>query len=1275
MIARVEVGYHCRVGLMDISADVRRRVVLVTGMHRSGTSLIALMLRRAGMHFGGPLLDEPRSDAPLGYGEHAAVVALHEDLLARLGRTWHGPDGAQPLPHDWQRRPETLRVRQTLGDLIDRELHARRSWFVKDPRISRLLPMWLGLLEERDVAVEAVLCVRHPSAVAGSLARRNGMSEEQALRVWQAHLADFLDSFGYGRARIVAYDVLLRAPQTTFAKLLWALEMDADDADIEAACALALPSHRHHFAAAYPSGAPRWQVVAQQFHDRLLRDAGDSGGPAAASASASGHSVAIVMRTRDRPPFLRRALRSVLAQTYPRWHLYVVNDGGEQAPVDDALAPYLTALGDRLSVIHLARRVGMEAASNRAIAAASEDVIAIHDDDDSWQPAFLATCVARMRATGARGVVTASIMVRERSVGLNLTALHSSRFLPDMTGVYYHELVVANRFPPIAFVYDRQVIAEIGNYRGDLPVLGDWDFNLRFAARHAIEFVDAPLANWHRRATDDAFPNSGTDVHAQVSGLLRDERLREAGPAAAAIVGAIAPSVRRSLLEAHGPLLDAIGSGVAALLGRTNHGDAAQTRVLMPVSWESIDRQGDGWISRNGDPQIRLQSLEPPLAAGRWHVSVELTVPADHGCVQLYFSERDVFSEPHSLLLRPEGPGHFGGVLTAPHPVRHLRLDPMARPGPFHLGPVAVTGSARNFPDFLCIGAQRSGTTWLHRNLAGHGDVWLPPAKEIHFFDSMFGADGPRWARDRLRFLADCQREVLNGADGAPEHDDAWHRLAWAARFATSRTVDAGWYASLFAEAPSGTVRGDITPGYAVLPEEAVACAARLMPDMKILFVMRDPIERALSGALHELTTAAGTRAVPSAGAFEAALHDPRCVARSDYRATIERWERHVPPERMTYLFFDQLRGVPHDMLRQVCGALDIPFAASRFPLASQPQNENSVIADGVATAEHRRMLAERSMADLEWLSDRFGDHAKEWFLRAQRLVARSRGGCAPGVPTVAPTRPNIVAGMRQVTEMHGPWVSHNIALAEGLLTIGEAPTGDGLRLRRFLAASEALLGPVGRQTRVLDLACGEGLYALEYARRGAQVVAVEVRTANFARACLAKWALALPNLDVIQDDVRHVSSATYGRFDIVICSGILYHLDTPDVFAFVETIADMTTRVAVFDTRIALHGVTRRRWRDHDYEGTVYREHAATASAQERDAAIWSSHLNHESFWLTLDALLRLLECCGFTTVMQLHRPAPLTEKIDRVTLLALRGELPRPIVTPTRALSSRPG
>ena len=92
--------------------------------------------------------------------------------------------------------------------------------------------------------------------------------------------------------------------------------------------------------------------------------------------------VSIIMRTKDRALLLPRALRSVLAQSFTNWRLYLVNDGGNPATLENVLAPFRNDFGDKLSVINHAASLGMEAASNAGLAVASGRYFAIHDDDD-----------------------------------------------------------------------------------------------------------------------------------------------------------------------------------------------------------------------------------------------------------------------------------------------------------------------------------------------------------------------------------------------------------------------------------------------------------------------------------------------------------------------------------------------------------------------------------------------------------------------------------------------------------------------------------------------------------------------------------------------------------------------------------------------------------------------------------------------------------------------------------------------------------------------------
>ncbi len=217
--------------------------------------------------------------------------------------------------------------------------------------------------------------------------------------------------------------------------------------------------------------------------------------------------VAIITRTQDRPITLDRALRGILAQSFSDWRLVLVSDAGNLPAIRGVTERHAGALGDRLQLIHRERSEGMQAASNHGIADSRSRYIVIHDDDDSWHPDFLAKTVAYLQKAGPsrRGVVSGTNIISERyQDGRFVEARRKTMALPG-DPVSAAALRRHNRFPPIAFLYERAAGEAIGNYRTDLPVLGDWDFNRRFAERFGIGVVPEPLANWHHRTRSGAF--------------------------------------------------------------------------------------------------------------------------------------------------------------------------------------------------------------------------------------------------------------------------------------------------------------------------------------------------------------------------------------------------------------------------------------------------------------------------------------------------------------------------------------------------------------------------------------------------------------------------------------------------------------------------------------------------------------------------------------------------------------------------------------------------
>jgi Methyltransferase domain len=253
---------------------------------------------------------------------------------------------------------------------------------------------------------------------------------------------------------------------------------------------------------------------------------------------------------------------------------------------------------------------------------------------------------------------------------------------------------------------------------------------------------------------------------------------------------------------------------------------------------------------------------------------------------------------------------------------------------------------------------------------------------------------------------------------------------------------------------------------------------------------------------------------------------------------------------------------------------------------------------------------------------------------------------------------------MQQVIERSGDWTDHNIHIAGDLYTIGADVIST--RLRRIVQiVSDVSHAPLA-SLRILDLACLEGLYAVEFARQGAQAVAIEGREANLEKVWFVKKALGLANLDLHQDDVRNLSPEKYGEFDVVLCLGILYHLDVPDVFHFVENISRVTRRFAVFDTYVSTASQELRTHGGNPYWGREVFEHEPDAPLEERLRYRWRSLDNPKSFWITRRSLYNLLLASGFTTVYECHVPAEISKPSDRVTLVAIKGQRPALLSTP---------
>jgi hypothetical protein len=212
--------------------------VCVTGMHRSGTSMITGVLVRSGLHVGGDDdLMAATPDNPNGYYEHRGFVALNERLFALGGGRWDQPPD---LADGWLDRPEVGAV-MVEAAALSADM-GPEPWGWKDPRNSITLPFWLAVHPDLRV----VHCVRHPLEVARSLERRYGMARSDALALWEEHNRTVVSTVPGERLLVTSYERWFAGFDSELERAVEFVGVGAGGVDRDAVASIVRGDLRHH---------------------------------------------------------------------------------------------------------------------------------------------------------------------------------------------------------------------------------------------------------------------------------------------------------------------------------------------------------------------------------------------------------------------------------------------------------------------------------------------------------------------------------------------------------------------------------------------------------------------------------------------------------------------------------------------------------------------------------------------------------------------------------------------------------------------------------------------------------------------------------------------------------------------------------------------------------------------------------------------------------------------------------------------------------------------
>jgi len=188
-----------------------KNCLVVLGMHRSGTSAFTGILDILGLHLGTRML-ETQDDNPKGFFENKYVVLANDCILETLNTSW---DDTLPLPSDWLHRFEGSQLEQDIRQFLRTDLAQDGLTALKDPRLSRLLPLWLPLFAAENVTPCFALVIRNPLEIADSLAQRNGFSVEKSLVLWMQYMLDAECHTRHHARGFVQYQSLLAEPRAS----------------------------------------------------------------------------------------------------------------------------------------------------------------------------------------------------------------------------------------------------------------------------------------------------------------------------------------------------------------------------------------------------------------------------------------------------------------------------------------------------------------------------------------------------------------------------------------------------------------------------------------------------------------------------------------------------------------------------------------------------------------------------------------------------------------------------------------------------------------------------------------------------------------------------------------------------------------------------------------------------------------------------------------------------------------------------------------------------
>ena len=224
------------------SSSLPGRMIVVLGMHRSGTSALSGLLCQAGFDAPSDLMSADAVN-PRGYWESSGLFALNDNFLGELGSRW---DTLDTLPQGWQHGETAARWRSNLLNHLCHAYAGASAPVIKDPRLCILLSGLSPWLESGALRVEMLLTLRDPFEVARSLKEAQNLPSRDGMRLWLQHVLS-AERISRGWPRLmVHFDSLIHNPHQNLERCLKLLVAEQNTAALESQISNFIDPELHH---------------------------------------------------------------------------------------------------------------------------------------------------------------------------------------------------------------------------------------------------------------------------------------------------------------------------------------------------------------------------------------------------------------------------------------------------------------------------------------------------------------------------------------------------------------------------------------------------------------------------------------------------------------------------------------------------------------------------------------------------------------------------------------------------------------------------------------------------------------------------------------------------------------------------------------------------------------------------------------------------------------------------------------------------------------------